>query len=318
MQIGFNMPTGGHLATADALAQLATEGEALGYDFATFSDHIIIPTDIAARYPYSETGEFPAGARAGRHDQLTEMAFVAAKTTRLRLVGSVMVVPHRPAVLTAKMLATIDVLSKGRLTVGIGAGWLREEFEALGTPPFDQRGAVTDEYLQAFRELWTNPNPRFEGKYTKFANVAFEPKPVQKPHPPIWIGGESGPALRRVARLGDGWYPIGTNPQNRLDTLPRLKGGIERLHKLVRDAGREPSSITLAYRLQNHGEAIPAKSDDGNRRLFAGSPADLAGDIRALRDLGISACDFSFTGRDTVEASIDAMRRFRDDVMARV
>lgn len=317
MEIGFNMPTGGRLGTPEALARLAAEGEALGFGFATFSDHIVIPTDIAARYPYSETGEFPSGARAGRHDQLTEMAFVAAKTSRLRLVGSVMVVPHRPAVLTAKVLATIDVLSNGRLTVGIGAGWLREEFEALGTPPFEERGAVTDEYLQAFHELWTKADPRFDGKYTKFANIAFEPKPVQKPHPPIWIGGESGPALRRVARLGDGWYPIGTNPQNRLDTLSRFKAGIERLHKLVRDAARDPASIALAYRLQFHGEAVPAKSDDGNRRLFSGGPAELAGDLRALRDLGVVAVDFSFI-RDTVDATVDAMRHFRDDVIARI
>ena len=99
---------------------------------------------------------------------------------------------------------------------------MSEEFEALGVPPFAERGAVTDEYLDAFRELWTKDDPRFEGRYVKFANIRFEPKPVQKPYPPIWVGGESGPALRRTARIGDGWYPIGTNPQHRLNSMKRL------------------------------------------------------------------------------------------------
>src|ERR1700734_1963041 len=149
MLIGFNAPVAGPLAEPDALTRIAVEGEAMGFDYLAFSDHIVIPTDIQARYPYSETGEFPQGARGGRHEQLTVIAFVAAKTTRLRMVTSVMVVPHRPAVLTAKVLATIDLLSNGRLTVGVGAGWMKEEFEAVGTPPFAERGAVTDEYMAA-------------------------------------------------------------------------------------------------------------------------------------------------------------------------
>ena len=132
----------------------------MGFDYATFSDHVVIPTDIQAKYPYSSTGEFPAGARAERHEQLIEVAFVAAKTTKLRLVTSVMVVPHRPAVLTAKMLSTIDVLSGGRLVLGIGAGWMKEEFEAISAPDFAQRGKVTDEYIKAFIELWTKAKPR--------------------------------------------------------------------------------------------------------------------------------------------------------------
>ncbi len=200
MQFGFSPPVSGPLSTPENLARIAVEGEAIGYDYATISDHVVIPRDIEARYPYSDTGEFPGRSRGDRHEQLTAVAFVAGKTSRLRLVTSVTVVPHRPAVLLAKMLATIDVLSNGRLTFGIGAGWMREEFEALGVPPFAERGAVTDEYLLACRELWTKEAPRFDGKYVKFANILFEPKPVQKPHPPIWVGGESGPALRRTAQ----------------------------------------------------------------------------------------------------------------------
>ena len=180
MLIGFNAPVAGPLAEPEALTQIAVEGEAMGFDYLACSDHIVIPTDIQARYPYSETGEFPQGARGGRHEQLTEIAFLAAKTSRLRLVTSVMVVPHRPAVLTAKILSTIDVLSKGRLTVGIGAGWLREEFEAIGAPPFAARGAVTDEYLQAFRELWTKDQPASPDSTRGSAASSSRPSPCRR------------------------------------------------------------------------------------------------------------------------------------------
>src|SRR5437660_1013239 len=228
MQFGFSPPVSGALSSPDNLARIAVEGEAIGYDYATISDHVVIPRDIEAKYPYSDTGEFPGRSRGDRHEQLTAVAFVAGKTSRLRLVTSVTVVPHRPAVLQAKMLATIDVLSNGRLTFGIGAGWMKEEFQALGVPPFPERGAVTDEYLDAFRELWTKDDPRFEGRHVKFADILFEPKPVQKPHPPIWVGGDSGPALRRTARLGDAWDPIGTNPQHRRDWSKRLQAARRR------------------------------------------------------------------------------------------
>src|SRR5712672_3175172 len=254
MQFGFGAPVSGPLSTPDNLARIAVEGEAMGYDYATISDHVVIPRDIEAKFPYRDTGEFPGRSRGDRHEQLTAVAFVAGKTSRLRLVTSVTVVPHRPAVLLAKMLATIDVLSKGRLVFGIGAGWMKEEFEALGVPPFPERGAVTDEYLNACRELWTKDDPRFEGRYVKFANIFFEPKPVQKPYPPIWVGGESGPALRRTARLGNAWYPIGTNPSHPLDSLARYRAGIARLRKAVADAGRDPASVGLVYRVAKHGE----------------------------------------------------------------
>src|ERR1700721_2808832 len=142
MLIGFNAPTAGPLSAADNLAKIVVGGEAIGFDYATFSDHVVIPTAIAAEYPYSASGEFPSGAIGERHEQLTEIAWLAAKTTRLRLVTSVMVVPHRPAVLTAKILSTIDVLSGGRLTLAIAAGGMRGGFEAIDAPHFVPRGTV--------------------------------------------------------------------------------------------------------------------------------------------------------------------------------
>ncbi len=317
MKFGFNAPTAGPMSAVEQLTKLAVEGEAMGFDYATFSDHVVIPTDIAAKYPYSNTGEFPAGARAERHEQLIEMAFVAAKTTKLRLVSSVMVVPHRPAVLTAKMLSTIDVLSGGRLVLGIGAGWMKEEFEAIQAPDFAERGKVTDEYIKAFIELWSNPKPKFAGKHVRFDHILLEPKPVQKPHPPIWVGGESGPALRRTAQLGDAWYPIGTNPANPLDSLARFKAQVARLRKMTHEAGRKPDAVGLTLRVTAYGESVPAKAGDGERRLFAGKPAEIAADIKALRDVGVSHLDIGFGGT-SVAAMLGEMQTFRKSVLALV
>jgi probable F420-dependent oxidoreductase len=317
MQFGFNMPTAGSLIDTASLCRLASESEAIGFDYATFSDHIVIPTDIHARYPYTSTGEFPGRAAGDRHEQLIEVAFLAAKTSRLRLVTSVMVVPHRPAVLTAKMLATIDVLSGGRLTLGIGAGWMKEEFEAIAAPDFAARGKVTDEYLQAFRELWTKDDPKFAGEHVKFSGISFAPKPAQRPGPPIWVGGESGPAIRRTARLGDAWYPIGTNPEFPFDSLKRLEAGIARLRKLAQEAGRDANAIGVAYRVQRYGEAVPAKAGDGEKHLFSGSDRDIVADLQAMRAAGVGHVDFSFAGT-TADEMLRNMKQFHDAVLAKV
>ena len=267
MQIGFNLPISGPMSEPGIVTRIAREGEAMGYDYLTLTDHILLPNLKVPGYPYSESGEFFTEGPQNRHDQLTAAAYIAAKTSHIRLVLAVMVVPYRPAVLAAKMLATVDILSGGRLTVGIGAGWLEAEFDAVATTPFAKRGAVTDEYIRAFRNLWTEEAPRLQGDWVKFDEVWFEPKPVQKPHPPIWVGGESGPALRRAARLGDAWYPIGSNNKHLLDTLPRYQAGIARLRRFAGEAGREPASVALTYRIKRYGEAVPDKASDGGRRV---------------------------------------------------
>ena len=313
MQYGFNAPTAGALSAPASLITLAQGGEAMGFDYATFSDHVVIPNAIHATYPYSETGEFPGGAGGPRHEQLTEVAFIAGATKTLRLVLSVMVVPHRPAVLAAKVLATIDVLSGGRLVVGIGAGWMAEEFTALQTEDFAARGVVTDEYLDAFRVLWTQANPSFAGKYVQFSDISFEPKPVQTPLP-IWVGGESGPALRRTARIGDGWYPIGTNPAFPLDSLARFKAAVARLRAMTEKAGRDPAAVALAYRVSRLGQPA-AKAGDGEHKLFTGDDGQIAADIAALREIVVAHMDFGFAG-GSVDAMLDAMKRFKDHVLA--
>jgi len=316
MQIGCSAPTSGALIAPDSLVRIATEAEMLGYDYVTVSDHVMIPTSIASRYPYSDSGEFPSGAAAARLEQLTAATFIAASTSKLRIVTSVMVVPHRPAVLAAKMLASIDVLSGGRLVVGIGAGWLKAEFDAVVTTPFAERGAVTDAYLDAFRTLWTDERPRVSGPYVAMDGLVFDPKPAQKPYPPIWVGGESGPSMRRAARIGNAWYPIGSNRNHLLDTLPRLEAGIARLRRMVHEAGRDPHQVGVVYRVKRHAVPMPPASD-GNRRLFSGTVADTIADIRALRDLGVTGFDFDFE-QDTADGVIAGMRKFSGEVVSQV
>src|SRR6476660_802321 len=177
MRIGFNLPNSGPLSAVGTMTRIAAEGEAMGFDYLTLTDHVVLPNSKVPGYPYSERGQFYEDAPLERHEQIVGMAYVAAKTSRIRLVAAVLVVPHRPAVLAAKMLATLDVLSGGRLVVGIGAGWLKTEFDAVVTTPFPERGKVTDEYIDAFRVLWTEARPRFAGTYVTFAGIALEPQP---------------------------------------------------------------------------------------------------------------------------------------------
>lgn len=313
MQYGFGVPTSGPLATADNLALLAQRGEELGFGLIGVSDHVIIPRQIASRYPYSETGEF-AGSRLGEClDQLTTLTFVAARTSRARLLTSVMVLPHRSPVLAAKMLATVDVLCNGRLTVGCGVGWMREEFEALGAPPYSERGAVGNEYIRAFKELWTSDDPTFEGKYCRFAGVTFLPKPVQKPHPPIWVGGESPAALRRAALLGDAWYPIGNNPRFPVGTAGQLGDSLARLRRYAQEAGRDPAGIGVAYSAGWYDDRQAQTGADGARRTFTGTPRQVADDIRRFRDLGVGYLNVNMRG-PTLGESLERMERFATKV----
>jgi probable F420-dependent oxidoreductase len=201
-------------------------------------------------------------------------------------------VPHRNPIVAAKALATLDVLSNGRVTLGVGAGWLREEFEALDAPSFDDRGTVTDEYIRAFIELWTSENPEFEGKYVNFSNIHFLPKPVQKPHIPIWVGGESNRAIRRAARMGNAWHPLGTNPAFPLGTPELLKASMDRLAARTEREARNPKDVEVAFRVStfnpnsNGTEGIP----------FAGPPDKVAEDIRAYEAMGVTNLIFDLGG----------------------
>jgi probable F420-dependent oxidoreductase len=306
MRYGFYLPTRGQTATPEALEALVTKGEALGFASVMIADHLVFPVTIKSRYPYTVTGAFPG--QGDVLDQLSLMAFVAAKTRRLRLVTSVMIVPYRNPVLTAKALATIDVLSKGRVTVGVGVGWMREEFEALGAPDFDQRGAVTDEYLRIFKTLWTESPASHDGRFYRFAALRCQPQPVQKPHPPIWVGGHSKPALRRAARLGDGWHPVGANPAVPLPPA-ELRGLLDELHRLTEAHGRDPKSLTISFKAPVYDLGQMLLGPGGDRRPFTGSAAQITDDIATYARLGVSEFVFDFRSESLVE-SLERMERF--------
>jgi probable F420-dependent oxidoreductase len=302
------------MATPQSLATLARTGEELGFGIISVSDHIIIPKAINSTYPYNESGTF-AGSPAGEClEQLSLLSFLVGVTSSAKLLTSVMVLPHRPPVLTAKMLATIDVLSNGRLIVGCGVGWMREEFEAIGAPSYDERGAVGDEYIRAFKELWTSDNPAFEGKYCRFANVAFAPKPVQKPHPPIWTGGESPAALRRAGRLANAWYPIGSNPRFPVGTPAQFAEYTARVKRYATEAGRNPSALDFAYSANWYNDQQAQTLPDGQRRPLTGTPQQIADDIKRYEELGVRYMMMNLQG-ETQAQTLERMQRFADRIM---
>jgi probable F420-dependent oxidoreductase len=314
MEYGFNVPVAGPLSNPADIATVVARGEELGYGLLAIPDHIVVPSKIDSRYPYSQSGEFEVDAKAGDHlEPLALMAHIGGITKKARLLTSVMVVPYRQPVLTAKLVSTIDHLTGGRVVLGIGAGWMAEEFPPVGAPPFEARGRVTDEYIAIYKELWTAEKPKFKGEFTSFDGISFAPKPVQNPHPPIWVGGESRPAKRRAARLGDAWYPIGCNPRHPLDTIERYQASLNELHGMCEKEGRDPATLDLAYWAVWYG-AGAQKTDTGERMLLTGNADDIAGDVKALSALGVRHICLQFM-RASVSESLDAMTEFAEEVM---
>jgi probable F420-dependent oxidoreductase len=309
MKFGFYLPTRGDGTNSDSIAGLAIGGERLGFHSATFADHVVFPTKIESPYPYTVGGGFPGQGDA--FEQLTMLSYIAGRTEKLRLVTSVMIVPHRNPVLTAKMLATIDVLSKGRVTVGAGVGWLREEFEALSTPDFDKRGAVTNEYLEIFKKLWTQDPVSHEGKFYSFKELRCMPHPVQKPHPPIWIGGHSKPALRRAARYGDGWHPVGSIAAVPLPPA-ELQKLVDELKRMTEAEGRDPDAMTICYKTPLYDPGMPVEGKD--RKPFSGTAEQIADDIRGFQAVGVSEIVFDFRS-PSLERSLEQMETFAKGVM---
>ncbi len=310
MKYGFYLPTRGPVATPAALTDFAQAGERLGFTSTMIADHVVFPVKIDSAYPYTVDGAFPG--HGDQLEQLTLATYVAAKTERLRLVTSVMILPHRNPVLTAKMLATLDFLSNGRLTLGVGVGWMREEFEALDAAPFDDRGAVSNEYLEIFKKLWTEDAPSHAGKFYRFEALHCEPHPVQKPHPPIWIGGHSRPALRRTAKYGDGWHPVGA-----VDAAPLLpddfKAKMDELYRLTEAEGRDPTKLEISLKAPVYDRNAGTRAD-GERRYFTGTDEQIAEDIELYRGLGVGEMVFDFRAQ-TLNACIERMQACAEGVM---
>ncbi len=311
MRFGFYLPTRGPLATRPSLQAILKRGESLGFASVMVADHIILPTKINSPYPYTVKGNFLSEAEC--FEQLAMMAFVAGLTDKLRIVSSVMIVPHRNPVFNAKALATIDVLSGGRVTVGIGVGWMAEEFQALRAADFKDRGAVTDEYVAIFKKLWSGEPVSHKGQFYSFDEVVCHPKPIQNAGPPIWIGGHSSPALRRVAKFGDGWHPVGATAASPLPPA-EMRQKLDMIAGLMAKEGRDFAKLEISYKAPIYDNGIPPKGEA--RRLFTGGRDAALADIATFKALGVHELVFDFRTA-TLNESLDRMGQFAEDIIKR-
>src|SRR5262245_48516482 len=312
MEYGLHLPSSTAGVKPEELVLFARQAETLGFYCITVADHVIVPRQISVPYPYTVDGKYPG---TGYHlETLMTMGYLAGATQRIRFVTSVMILPYRNPTVTAKMLASLDVLSGGRVIVGAGVGWMKEEFEAIGTASYVERGKITDEYIAAFRQLWTSDNPSFNGKYCSFSDIVFLPKPVQKPTIPIWIGGHSKQAIRRAARLGDGWHPIGGVPTIPLEPEDMRKD-LQMLAEYAQTAGRDPKQIRIALKgslFDREKQATP-----GRRRRFLGSAEEVASDIREYQSAGVDTMIFDVR-RATSSETLERMEWMAQEVIAKV
>lgn len=316
MQFGLSIPHRGPLAKPEAIRAIARNAEDLGYGVLTISDHIVVPRSIESKYPYSPDGGWAGGRTGDCFEQLSVLNYLAGVTEKARLLTSITVVPHREPIMAAKAIATADQLSGGRVELGIGTGWMAEEFALLKTQPFAERGAVTDEYIRAFKELWTAENPSFEGQYVQFRDIFFEPKTLQPGGPRIWVGGESGRALRRLAALGDVWYPIaGGNPKAPLDTLAAYDAALAKLRQAAEAAGRDPAGIGLAYSAMAHSPK-QQESAAGGRMLLTGSAEARQADVAALAERGVETLVVNVAAGE-LNAALDRQAQFAEEVMGK-
>lgn len=315
MQFGLHCGTRGAAMDPDGLIAIARKAEACGFTHLGLSDHVVIATEVDSPYPYTKSGKWFAHDTGECLDQLATLAFVAAATTKLRLLTSVMVLPHRPPVLTAKMLATVDHLSRGRVTVGVGVGWMAEEIALLTDVPFKRRGGLADEYIEAFRTLWTDPRPTYEGEIVKFDGLLFEPKPAQSP-PPIWVGGETKPARRRAGKMGDAWYPVTNNPAAPYDTLDRYKAGLADMRAEAENAGRDPAGIDTGLLAVGYRFGEEDRLEDGQRRAFTGAPTTVLDDVAAFAEAGLNHLVIGFESADLAR-SLDTIESLGQEVVAK-
>ena len=281
MKLGIHLGNNGSSATADSLATLAARAEELDFDSVWTSDHVIIPSSIAGEQPAGRPGVYDPADLQNYWEAFSVLAFVAGMTKRVELGVTVIVVPQREPLLFAKQWATLDRLSGGRLILGVGVGWNREEFEALRAGElFDPRGAATDEALQVYRKVWTTDGDvSFDGKFYKFAPIRFLPKPARPGGPPIWVGGSARASIRRAAQFGDNWHPIRASVDD-------LKAGTIQLHEQLARFGRKPEDVTLSMTVTAFP---PGQQPDGSDRdyVLAGDPDASAEKLRRYAQAGV-------------------------------
>lgn len=290
---GLDVGTYGALATPETIVGLAQHAEATGFDSIWLADHIAFPVKFKSQYPYSATGDFPSRLSDPLMEPIATMGVLVGATKRIRIGTAVLVMPLRNPLLLARMLVTLDNFSNGRVILGAGVGWLEEEFEALDTYDFAKRGRATDEYLEIFKAISAGGEVGYQGETYSFAPVFATPGSVQRPHPPILIGGTADPALRRVVRSGGGWLAVGINPESLAERLTVLR-------RMAAEAGRKYEDIELAYKIfLNIGEAKYGRG--GVRETGTGSFDEIVDDLKKVFALGFTKIVVRYRGTSTDE-----------------
>lgn len=287
MQFGVHLLGLGRRASVDDFIAAAKAAEELGYHSVWINDHVVIPAQFSSKYPYSPDGKPSFSPDDSFYDPFVLLAAIASQTKTIKLGTSVVVIPHRPPILTAKAVATLDVISHGRFIFGLGVGWFAEELELLGIPP-KERAKISRSYLDTMKSLWTEARLQLPNTQGQAVEVGFAPKPIQKPYPPLWFGGESRAALKRVVQQGDGWFPAFISPEE-------FAKKSEELQQLCAEHGRDFSSLTTCVFSPNRAHAT----------LDA---------IRTYRQHGASIM-LAPLGNPDLNAFIEQMKTFRKDVM---
>ena len=292
MKFGFIIPHNFGLDDPDDVVNIGTTAEELGFDSVWVNHHI-----LNVGYIFDRLGSKPY------YDAITVLTWVAAHTERVRLGTTVLVLPYLNPLVLAKTLATLDVMSKGRLNVGVGVGALKPESDALGSV-YGTRGRYADESINIMRELWTSEDPEYDGEFYSFSEVKFSPKPAQKPGPPILVGGISRPALRRAATLGDGWHPL-------RPSMTELADNIQVIRRIAMEARRDPSEIEVSVRTELDVTDSPS---DGEASTMIGTVDQLRSTIEQYEELGVSELVLSVSTND-VDRILRTQDRFADLVI---
>lgn len=289
MKFGIALPNFGKFAEKGIILDLSIAAEELGFDSVWVSDHIIIPKS------HKGFGDV-------FYEPITTLSFIANKTSKIKLGTSVIILPYRNPIAFAKQISTLDCLSDGRVILGVGAGWLKKEFDALGIP-HEKRGLITDEYIEIIKELSTNNDPKFKGKYHKFSDIKFYPKPIQKPYPPFWVGGNSNKAIQRAVKLGNGWHAVGLTPTE-------IKEKTDGIETLLLKENKQADNFVISVR--NNLQITDNKVDD-QKEILRGKTEKIIKGIKDYRESDITHLIFQVLSGN-LEGIFKTMETFSKDI----
>lgn len=296
MRTGFVLPQVGSAASPQAIVHVAQRAEALGYDSVWVTERLLYPLKPQTPYPGTPDGALPEAYKVV-FDPLETLTFVAAQTKRIALGTSVLDMPYYNPVMLARRLTTLDVFSGGRLRIGLGQGWSKDEYDAVGISPRGL-GRRADEFIQVLKAIWTTDPVEFHGRYFQIPKSIIQPKPIQKPHPPLYLAAYSPSALKRAATLANGWNPAGVP----LDGMKQMMAGLK---DMAKTAGRDPASVELVVRANLSITRQPLGKE---RWIFSGTLEEIKTDIAAVRTLGAHEVFFDAAFSPGVHAESDFLR----------